>query len=177
MLTRVDAWRGIVAPRLRPARAHLRRGFVTPPTYISRRNPPSHWRRGSAQTGVDPGATKPRHAMTRVSISGLRARFFTFSVLACLIPEVFYMGRILSPRLSNSGVILYGIDPISVKIRFSVLDRSDSQSSGFLFSCRAHSQNKLKNINEYHFSLTRITHKIVHFFPIRSKLSRFNESI
>ena len=129
------------------------------------------------QTGVDPGATKPRHAMTRVSISGLRARFFTFSVLACLIPEVFYMGRILSPRLSNSGVILYGVDPISVKIRFSVLDRSDSQSSGFLFSCRAHSQNKLKNINEYHFSLTRITHKIVHFFPIRSKLSRFNESI
>ena len=78
----------------------------------------------------------PRHASTRVSISGLRPRFFTFSVLACLIPEVFFMGRILSPRLSNSGVILYGIDPISVKIRFSVLDRSDSQSSGFIFSCR-----------------------------------------
>ena len=43
LLTQVNACRGIVEPRLRPARAHLRRGFVTPPTYVVRRSPPSHW--------------------------------------------------------------------------------------------------------------------------------------
>ena len=89
------------------------------------------------QTEVDPGATLPRHALTRVSISGFRARFFTFSGLACLIRESFYKGRILRPRLSDSRVRLYGIDPISVNIRFCGLDRSDSVASGFLFSCRA----------------------------------------
>ena len=98
MLTRVNACRGIVVPRSTP----VWRAFASP---VGRRVSSRDIRRGFDETAAKMSARGSQagrdDAPSRIDLRqhfGPPPRYFTFSVLACLIPESFYMGRILGPR-------------------------------------------------------------------------------